>query len=238
MIIRSPAGWCAVYDEIRSKIKSGSLRAESEIHRSQVCPNASDVDFQRALDRLKDEGLLKVSDGEEVLIAKPRARSRRTTSFIVDYAKQGRIPSISTILFEIIPLRKAPEFVVGHLEGAGVDMLVRHLHVQSVDGEPHAISDSFVPYDIVKDKYEDIARENGDLYRILEELGYGVTEKEECLYVDRPTMEERKMLSIDEMPALPIVRLDCVVRSESKIVELCMLCDRSDLYEFHYKITL
>lgn len=236
MANHSPATWCTVYDELRSKIKSGLLRAESTIVRAQVAPHVSDFDFERAVDRLKDEGLLRMSGEDEILIATTRARSRRTTSFIADYAQQGRVPSISTIHCEIISIDDAPKFVVDSFRDTSTNMLVQHLHVQSVDGEPHAIANSFVPYDIIGSKYKKIINGDMDLHSIFCDLGYNVTEKEETLYVDSPTMEERDFLSIMDKPMLQVVRLDCAVWSNEKLLEVCLLCDRSDLYEFYYKV--
>ncbi|MBZ0224045.1 MAG: GntR family transcriptional regulator [Dokdonella sp.] len=228
--------WFELYDELRSKIKSGELRAEADLEKSTIASHASDIDYRRAIDRLIDEGLLHKSSSDELTVSRVRARSRRSASFQEDYAAQGRSPTTRTIALTLVPLGDAPTFVQETLRDTACSMLMRHYHLQCVDGVPHALADSYVPYELVGTKWKDIQTGNHDVFAVLSDLGMVVTEKQEKLYVDAPTLSEREQLGMLSMPGLQVVRLDCVVWSGDKIVEVCLLCDRADLYEFTYRV--
>ncbi|MCX7176059.1 MAG: UTRA domain-containing protein [Proteobacteria bacterium] len=228
--------WYEIYDELRSRIKSGELRAEASVDKSLIAPGASESDFSRAIERLLGEGLLRPDVTGDITIARTRARSRRSSSFHDDYTAQGRLPSTKTIDLSLMPIEEAPSSVQEALDNTSCSMLVRHYHVQSVDGVPHAIADSFVPYELVGKRWKDIKAGNHNISAVLSELGYQVTEKQETLFVDSPTLPEREHLAIVSMPGVAVVRLNCIVWALDQIVEICLLCDRADLYEFTYRV--
>lgn len=228
--------WFELYDELRSRIKSGELRAEAVLDMATAASDVSETDYRRAIDRLVDEGLLSRNSSDAITVSRLRARSRRSASFQEDYAAQGRFPTTKSIDLSLVPLEETPAFVQATLKDSGCSMLVRHYHLQSVDGVPHALADSFVPYELVSKKWKDIKAGNHDVFAVLSDLGMVVTEKQETLYVDAPTLSEREQLGMLSMPGLQVVRLDCVVWSKSEIVEVCLLCDRADLYEFTYRV--
>lgn len=229
--------WFELYDELRSKIKSGELRAEASLDKATVARHVNDIDYRRAIDRLVDEGLLHRNSSDALTVSRVRARSRRSASFQEDYAAQGRTPTTHTISLNLVTLEETPPFVQEALKDSGCPMLVRHYHLQSVDGAPHALADSFVPYRLVDKKWKDIKAGNHDIFAVLSDLGMAVTEKQETLYVDAPTLSERTQLGMLSMPSVPVARLDCVVWSGNEIVEVCLLCDRADLYEFTYRVS-
>jgi DNA-binding GntR family transcriptional regulator len=228
--------WIELYDELRSRIKAGELRAEAEIDKTNIAANISDSDFKRAVERLVEEGVLNKDAYNGLIVAARRARSRRSASFQNDYEAQGRSPSTRTITLDLMPIEEAPDFVQESLKDSECSILVRHYHLQSVDGIPHAIADSYIPYELIGKRWKEIKSGNHDVFKVLSDLGYSVTEKQETLYVDAPTLSEREQLGILAMPGLQIVRLDCILWSGAEIVEVCLLCDRADLYEFTYRI--
>lgn len=230
--------WFKLYDDLRSKIKSGLLRAETELDKDLIAPHADDSDFRRVIERLADEGLLRRNKHNELTVAKPRARSRRSASFFEDYSAQGRYPTTRTLSLEIVPLEDSPAFVQDALAKTDCSMLIRHHHVQCVDDIPHAIADSYIPYELIRSEWKSIKDGKSDIHKTLSDLGYAVTAKQETLYVDWPSSDERLHLDIATMPGLPVVRLDCIVWSRETIVEVCLLCDRSDLYEFTYQVQI
>lgn len=128
--------WYELYYDLRSKIKSGELRAEAEINKSMVATSAADIDFTRAVNRLVDEGLIRHGRSDRLYVARTRARSRRSASFQEDYASQGRSPTMKTISFDMVPLEEALQFVQDALKNSDCTTLARHFHVQSVDGVP------------------------------------------------------------------------------------------------------
>ncbi len=228
--------WIELYDDLRSRVKSGELRAEHELRRADVAPQAGPQDFDRAVRRLADEGILKRDEREQYVVAAVRARSTRTASFQADYQSKGRTPSVRTLHLGLVPIDDAPAIVQNALGDANCAMLVRHQHIQQVDGVPHAIADSFVPYELVHQRWKEMKLGQYDLFRLLSEQGLEITEKQETLYVDAPTLAEREHLAMLSMPGLPVIRLNCVVWSGPTLVEVCLLCDRADLYEFTYRI--
>ena len=225
-----PKSWLKVCDQIREAIESGRLFAESELKKETVTPNADNSEFDRALNFLANEGLLLRGSGNRFIVAKPRARSRRSASFQRDYSAQNRKPTRNTLELKILPLKEAPELVRAQLESSPI--LVRHHHVQIVDDIPHAIADSYVPYDILGERFGELKER--DVFDLLGEVGHPVTHKEERLHVDTPSLPERELLGMVEMPTLPVIRLYCIVWSKETVVEVCLLCDRADLYEFQY----
>lgn len=226
--------WIELYDDLRSKIKAGELRAEAKIDKTTISKNASDIDLLRAIDRLVDEGVLVRTSAHDVIVSTVRARSSRSASFQKDYETQSRLPTIKTLSLELKLIDDTPDFIKKTIRETNCSMLVHHHHLQSVDGVPHAIADSYVPYELVSSRWTDIKAGRYDIFDILLELGHEVTKKQETLYVDAPTLAERNHLGILSMPGLQVVRLDCVVWAKEQIVEICLLCDRSDLYEFNY----
>lgn len=230
--------WVEIYDDLREKIKSGKLRAEAEIDKSILARDVDDSAYRRAIERLLDEGVLISQSKEKTIVATPRARSKRSALFIDDYKAQGRKPSIRTMIVDLLPLGSAPQFVKSVITESDGSLILRHRHLQLVDDIPHALADSYYPFELLAKQFDAVKRQPQDIWAILAEMGFRPEQKEETLYVDTPTTEERSLLEITSMPALPVVRLDCVIRCSGKIIEICLLCDRSDLYEFTYKIDL
>ncbi len=223
--------WLKICDRIREAIESGKLFAEDKLEKISVAPDADDSDYDRALNFLANEGLLFRKLDNRFIVAKPRARSRRSASFESDYASQNRHPTRDMLELNILPCVEAPEFVREQLDKRLI--LVRYHHIQIVDDVPHAIADSYVPYDILGNRYKELEeRGTSDL---LKDIGYPATHKEERLHVATPSLPERELLRMVEMPTLSVVRLNCTIWSEETIVEVCLLCDRADLYEFHYQ---
>ncbi|MEW8333888.1 MAG: UTRA domain-containing protein [Candidatus Thiodiazotropha sp.] len=109
---------------------------------------------------------------------------------------------------------------------------------QIVDDMPHAISESYIPYSYFSGLYEKLNEKHVSLYAFFEKNGYKPTHKKEILRVDAPSIDERIHLNIVDANRVNVVRIQGYVYSGDILVELCLLCDRSDLYEFHYEITM
>jgi DNA-binding GntR family transcriptional regulator len=167
-----------------------------------------------------------------------QVRSKRDVGFITDYTAAGRSPSIHTLTLEVIPVAQVRPEAQKYLPYGDQELMIRHLNVQSVDGIPHAISDSYIPHHYFSSLLPHLRDTSIDLYKHMKELGYPVTHKKECLHVDMPTLYERRLLQLIDLLRVQIVRLDCRVWSGDKLVEVCLLCDRADLYEFHYDIPM
>lgn len=117
-------------------------------------------------------------------------------------------------------------------------MVIHHHHVQSVDGIPHAICDSFIPYDCFASVYDRIEDPELDLFDLMAECSLRPDRKREALRVDVPSQAEREFLGIERLSRVMVVRLDCIVWSGDRVVEVCELVDRADLYEFTYEVAV
>lgn len=214
---------------------SGTCHAAEGLCLEELGLDPVSSEVQTALSYLEAEGLV-VRRGSSVFLAEKPARSKRSTGFIDDYAKSGRKPLIRSLELDIIPRAKVPEAFSEHLEAIESDLFIRHHNVQIVDATPHAICTSFIPYEFFGCIYPNLENSEQDLFSLMRECGYAPDRKREALRFDFPTQPERDLLEIGHLNRVMIVRLDCVVWSGDRIVELCELVDRADLYEFVYEV--
>ncbi len=176
-------------------------------------------------------------------VAQERARSIRSASFQGDYESQGRRPEIRTIELELVEalpdlLQELADLLLGLAAPQQSGIYVRHRHVQSVDGTPHAVCDSYVPRDILGADWKSLDDGEVGLSELLIRQGKRATSKDEYLWFAWATAEEKEMLSYPSAENAPVIRLRCAQLAEREILELCLLVDRADLYEFHYRVDL
>lgn len=226
-----------VYDVIRERITSGEYAAETRLTtaglRRELGCEPDDV--ERGLEMLVDEALLlQGNTSAEFRIAAARARSKRQASFAADYASQGRTPTVRTIELSVASTDGDDEL----MDFFGAKTLIRHLQVQSVDGVPHAIADSYVPLAFLDGVHQQLTDGNADLWDLLADAGAYPTRKRESFLYDAPSPHERELLDIVSTPAVRVVRLDCLLWSDQTPVELCRLVDRADLYQFVYEVDI
>jgi DNA-binding GntR family transcriptional regulator len=216
---------------------AGEYPAESLLSSADLCAEirCDPEMLRRGMEMLLDEGLvLPHARPGTFEIAARLARSDRDTSFTTDYRLQGRRPEITTIDLTIVSSEDGPDLQ----EFFGDRTLIRHRHVQAVDGVPHAIADSFVPFQYLEGSYSQLRNGRSDLWELLEAAGVPPTRKREALAFDTPNGEERRLLDIESTPAVKVVRLDCRVWSGDIPVEFCRLVDRADLYQFIYEVDI
>lgn len=233
--------WLSFYEKLREKIVSGIIKSDQEISieslKVEMDIDISQKIFIQVVDFLIAEGLLKVKNN--VITTSPvPARSKRNVGFMKDYLSAGRKPRIETHRLEVIPVSqvnyKAKKFIPFQED----ELLIRHYHVQLIDDIPYAIADSYIPHKYFENLLPKLRNTSTGLYSLMGTLGYSPTRKEESLYVDMPTLLERELLKIIELMRVQVVRLDCQVWSNSTLVEVCLLCDRADLYEFNYSVDM
>lgn len=227
-----------IYDDIRKKIRNGELTAEAEVRNVYGDIISFRSEYDKAVALLVDDGLLRQESGK-ILVNKVRARSKRGSSFKEDYSAQGRKTEIKVIKTEVVPVGQCPVYVQdAYKHQKQTSMLFRYYHVQIVDGIPHAVADSYFPFEIVAEGFGSITSGDMDVYDYMKNKKYVPTRKKETLYVDSPDSNERVHLKLSETPGIAVVRLDCSVFSDATLIECCMLCDRADLYEFTYDVRI
>lgn len=197
----------------------------------------SSKDTVQAINFLIAEGLLKQKNNQITSTPIP-ARSKRNVGFIEDYASEGRKPRIKTINLEVIRVSQVKEKAKKYIPFNDDELIIRHFHVQYIDNIPYAIADSYIPHKIFYSLLPKLKNTSIDLFSLMGQLGYYPTSKNELLSVDMPSLLERELLDIIELIRIQVVRLDCQVWSNSTLVEVCLLCDRADLYEFNYTVKM
>jgi DNA-binding GntR family transcriptional regulator len=235
------AEWLFFYEKLRERIISGIIKSDQEISleilKTEMKIDISQNNAMQAIDFLIAEGLIKMKNNQITAELVP-ARSKRNVGFMEDYLAAGRNPRIETLSIEVIPVSQVKRQARIYIPYEEDELLIRHYHVQLIDNIPYAIADSYIPHKYFERLLPKLRNTPIDLYCLMESLGYYPTKKKESLYVDMPTLLERELLQIIELMRVQVVRLDCQVWSNSTLVEICLLCDRADLYEFNYSVDM
>lgn len=114
--------------------------------------------------------------------------------------------------------------------------------LQLRDEIPVSISESYLPSSLpLKELEQELEKVKQNptlsLYKTLESFGRKPISCEEVIVIDHPTSEECDLLTMPEnVPVARIMRK--TFDASSKLVELCLLTSRTDLYEFVYRFTL
>jgi DNA-binding GntR family transcriptional regulator len=232
--------WLLFYEALRKGIISGKLQPEDPLSfqelRQHANLNLSPEEEHQAINFLIAEGLIK-QQHNHLTFSAPPARSRRDTGFIEDHLASGHQPSVRTLRLEVFPTSQiCPEARV-YLPNSE-ELWIRHYHVQLIDNIPYALADSYIPHREFTSLIPFLRNTTVDLYKLMSNLGYRATKKEERLFIDMPTLEEREYLEILELMRVQVMRLDTRVWSDESLIEVCILCDRADLYEFNYTVDM
>lgn len=237
---RNAPDWLLFYEALRKKITSGKVHSDHTLCIQKIKQveklDLSPEDEQQAISFLIAEGLMK-QQNEHLMFNAPLARSRRDTGFFDDYTAVGRKPSIKTLILEVFPASQIQSEARAYFQNLD-ELLIRHYHIQLIDNIPYALADSYIPYQQFKSLIPVLRNTTVDLFKLMTKLGYKPIKKEERLYIDMPTLEEREHLNILELLRVQVMRLECRVWSERGLVEVCFLCDRADLYEFNYTVDM
>jgi DNA-binding GntR family transcriptional regulator len=232
--------WLLLYEALRKSIISGQVQPDHPLfieeikHRENL--GLSSEEEQEAINFLIAEGLIKHQNSQFTINAPP-ARSRRDIGFFEDYLAAGRKPSVKTLSLEVFPgsqIRPEARVYIPNPE----DLWIRHYHVQRIDSIPYALADSYIPYQKFSSLIPTLRDTSVDLFKLMADLGYRATKKQERLYIDMPSLEEREYLDMLELMRVQIMRLDCCVWANQDLIEVCLLCDRADLYEFNYTVEM
>ena len=235
--MKTPVKWTEAYDRIRAYLAGGECHASRPIDLIELGLDGASPDVTKALGFLVTEGVLCVRRGRYHVLGKP-ARSSRRTSFFSDYKRARRIPSVRTLSLDIVPVDEIEEDIAPLFRLSSTPLVIRHYHIQEIDDVPYALALSYLPHDILEGVYSRLKDSGIDLYAMMADVGYKPTRKRETLCVDVPTHHERNLLKLDGLDRVMVVRIDGVVSSKDRIVEVCKLCDRADLYEFTYDVEL
>jgi DNA-binding GntR family transcriptional regulator len=232
--------WKVFYEALREKIIKGEIKADNHSAylklKNQLNLNLSQEQEQEAINYLIAEGLIQFQKNK-LAFTPPPARSRRDTGFLEDHKSDSRQPSIRTITLEVLTVAQISDLAKRYISNND-ELWIHHYHIQLIDNIPYALADSYIPHRLFRNLIPALSHTSIDLYSLMSEAGYPPTSKEERLYIDMPTLPEREDLQILEKMRIQVVRLDSRVWSEKTLVEVCLLCDRADLYEFNYRVAI
>jgi DNA-binding GntR family transcriptional regulator len=232
--------WLLFYEVLRQGVVSGKVKPEDPLSlqelKQQTNLELSPKEELEAINFLIAEGLIKQQQNHLTFSAPP-ARSRRDTGFIEDYLATGRKPTVKTLSLEVFPTSQICSEARIYLPPSE-DLWIRHYHIQLIDNVPYALADSYIPHEKFKSLIPSLRNTTIDLYKLMAQMEYRASKKEERLYIDMPTLEEREYLEILELTRVQVMRLDTRVWSGDNLIEVCLLCDRADLYEFNYSVDM
>lgn len=233
--------WLVFYQALRGGIISGRINSSHQLAllelKQQLNLELTPAQEQEVINFLIAEGLIKRHQNQIMVTPLP-ARSRRDTGFIEDYRRANRQPTIQTLRLEVLPIQQIPEAAQHYIVNGTDELWIRHYHVQLIDGLPYALADSYIPHRLFNSLVPVLRHSSTDLFRLMGDVGYPPTIKEERLYIDMPTLAEREALQMLDLMRVQVMRLECQVWSDATLVEVCLLCDRADLYEFNYRVEL
>lgn len=233
--------WFSIYQKLRMILPCKGFYLDDitdyEFLRKNYQLDCSTESLKLAVNYLIAEGIIDIGQDKKEKI-KNLTRSNRDVGFISDYSNEGRCPEIKSIVLELISVDQIKQEIKQYIRNHDELLYIHHYHLQLVDGIPHALADSYIPYSLFRDIFPVLRDSALELYLLMKNLGYPVTRKEERLYVDMPTPQEQKYLELLHNKQQQVVRLDCRVWSNSTLVEICLLCDRGDLYEFNYNVSM
>jgi DNA-binding GntR family transcriptional regulator len=235
--MNSAVDWPEAYDRIRSYLANGESHASRPIDLMALGLNATSPGVVKALGFHSAEGVIVARRGRFYTTSKP-ARSSRRTSFFSDYRRARRVPSVQTLGLDIVPVDELADDLIPLFRLTNTQLVICHYHIQKIDDIPYALALSYLPHDILGGLYSRLKDSNTDLYSMMAEFGYAPAKKRETLYVDVPTQDERSLLALDGLDRVMVLRIDGVVSSNDRIVEVCKLGDRADLYEITYEVEL
>ena len=236
----------AVYQRIahdlRTQILSGDLPREAPCHPRPNSSAATAVRGDRSGRRsaLRSEGLIDSHQGRGVFV-RQRPTTRRLSIQGVADRTNGALDSVEDVDGRLEVLRytptAAPAEVADRLalpEGARV--LARRFRF-FVEDRPALLSDSYIPYDLVKGTpVEDPENEPwpGGMLAQLRSLGLDVREITEDVATRTPTPDELHELGL--RPGIPVFEVTRTVHAADRPVATSRLVIAGDRYVLSYRI--
>jgi GntR family transcriptional regulator len=244
-----PADPRAVYqriaDDLRTQILSGDLGpgsllpSEAELVRQY---GSSRGPVRQAINLLRSEGLIDSHQGRGVFVRRRPARRRLSIDGVADAARE--VQESAEEIGGRLEVRRfapiaAPTEVAERLElPTGARVLARSFRF-IVEGRPVQLSDSYLPYDLVKGTpVEDPENEpwpSGTLAQ-LRSLGVEIRDITEEVATRTPTPDEMQELGL--RPGTPVFEVTRTIHAIDRPVVTSRLVIAGDRYVLSYRIPL
>ncbi len=244
-----PADPRAVYqriaDDLRTQILSGdlgpgsSLPSEAELVRQY---GSSRGPVRQAINLLRSEGLIDSQQGRGVFVRRRPARRRLSIDGVADPARE--VQDSAEEIGGRLEVRRfapiaAPIEVAERLElPTGARVLARSFRF-IVEGRPAQLSDSYLPYDLVKSTpVEDPENEPwpGGTLAQLRSLGVEIRDITEEVATRTPTPDEMQELGL--RPGTPVFEVTRTIHAIDRPVVTSRLVIAGDRYVLSYRIPL
>jgi GntR family transcriptional regulator len=234
---------------LRDEIMTGTLGAGSHVPSTSQLKErfgASNATVQKAVQVLKDEGLVVGRPGASVNVREHRQRTMRPADFVapappgesyrwIAQAGERGLPATSRLL-DVALCALPPEIANGLGLPSGSQALLRS-QLLILDGEPAELVMSYYPLEIVHGTaMMELRKIRGGTPTLLAELGYPPRRCVDLVSARVPTQEQYEAL---RLPVdLPILRTFRVVYSDNDMpIEATVMAHAGHLYELKYEFS-
>ncbi|GAA0968942.1 hypothetical protein GCM10009550_75110 [Actinocorallia libanotica] len=235
--------------DLREEILSGELLPGSTLPSTQQLRErfgVANATIQKALQVLKDEGMLLGRAGANVSVREHRQRTIQPAITIVPappgqpYVWLTKVPrpgeSGAIELLEVAEVQPPGE-VAGALGLPDGGTAVRRSQLLRINGEPAELVTSYYPIELARGTAMMENRKiKGGTPRLLKDMGYPPRKSVDLVSARVPTQEQYRRL---ELPSdLPVLRTFRVVYSDDeRPIEATVMVKASHLYELQYELT-
>ena len=244
-----PADPRAVYqriaDDLRTQILRGDLAPGSSLPSEATLVRqygSSRGPVRQAINLLRSEGLVDGHQGRGVFVRRRPPLRRLSIDGVADEAGKGQ--QATDELAGQLEVRRyapiaAPDEVAKRLRLPGGTRVLARSFRFIVDGRPAQLSESFLPYDLVKGTpIEDPDNEPwpGGTMAQLRSLGIEVREITEDVATRTPTPDEARELGL--RPGTPVFEVTRTIHASDRPVATSRLVIAGDQYVLSYRIPL
>ncbi|SEN28627.1 GntR family transcriptional regulator [Lihuaxuella thermophila] len=233
--------WQEIYNILRNRILSGELKPGQEFPTNFELMKefeAHAATVQNAVNALIRDGLV-FSAGNTTQRRKVRPiytshRSHRKGDFIREHGESGR-----EIVLSLKILDKKED--IPKQIGTEIEPPVLFYHtLQMRDDLIIAVTRSYIPHTLPLDQLkEQLSKPNAMIYEAMKSLGLNPYHCEETLVSSIASTSEIEELQLPKNTSIPVVRITRkVFDPEGKLLQICMMVDRGDCYEFQYRFPL
>jgi len=231
--------WEDIAAELRRRILSGELKPGEKFPTNLELMkefDAHSLTVHAAVQALIQEGLVfsHGHGGRERFVRPLPERSTRRGGFLTEFGERGRLEILRLEVVSDPGLLPPP--VAERLRPP----VLRYHTRQWRDRLAVALSDSYLPDRLpLEGLARMLADPKTDLYRAMESLGFAPAICEETLVARPPRPEEAELLQLPRHAAVPVVEIHRqVFDPEGNLLEVCLLVDRADCYEFVYRFSV
>lgn len=224
--------YMVVHDLLKEDIQNGKyliaelLPTEPELEKKY---NVSRTTVRRAMELLRQEGLVEVKQGRGTMVLDFRTKQdlNKVTSVTESLKRKGYIVRTKSMYIDIIP---ATEELSKELQVAQGDLLARVQRIQLANEKPIVIMKNYIPYDKVPN-IEQFTNKFSALYQFLEEqYRIEIDAAKDKIFAKSADFIESEMLCVQPGTALLCIHRICYKDYQPICVDqVSILGDRYEL---------